>query len=53
MHNIISNIVYAANGSDVHSLIVNGTLLMQNRQVLTLDETKILDETEENVKELF
>lgn len=53
MHNIISNIVYAANGSDVHSLIVNGTLIMHNRQVLTLNETEILDETEENVKELL
>ncbi|UCG90005.1 MAG: amidohydrolase [Candidatus Heimdallarchaeota archaeon] len=53
MHNIISNIVYAANGSDVHSLIVNGTLLMYNRQVLTLDETEIIDKTEENVKELL
>lgn len=53
MHSIISNIVYAANGSDVHSLIVNGTLLMYNRQVLTLNETEILDVTEEKVKELF
>ncbi|MFX0208923.1 MAG: amidohydrolase [Candidatus Hodarchaeota archaeon] len=53
MHNIISNIVYAANGSDVHSLIVNGIILMHNRQVLTLNETEILEETEENVKELL
>ncbi|MFX1286619.1 MAG: amidohydrolase [Promethearchaeota archaeon] len=53
MHNIISNIVYAANGSDVHSLIVNGTLLCHNRQVLTLNESEILEETEENVKELI
>jgi len=52
MHNIISNIIYAANGSDVHSLIVNGTLLMHNRKVLTLNETEIIDEIEENVKEL-
>ncbi|MFX1249420.1 MAG: amidohydrolase [Promethearchaeota archaeon] len=53
IHSIISNIVYAANGSDVHSLIVNGHLLMHNRQVLTLDETEILDRTEENVKKLY
>jgi 5-methylthioadenosine/S-adenosylhomocysteine deaminase len=53
MHNIISNIIYAANGSDVHSLIVNGKLLMHNRQVLTLNESEILEETENNLKELF
>lgn len=53
MHNIISNIVYAANGSDVHSLIVNGTLLMHNREVFTLNETVIINETEEKVKELI
>ena len=52
MHNIISNIVYAANGSDVHSLIVNGTLLMHDREVKTLNELLILDEIEEKVKEL-
>ncbi|UCE12794.1 MAG: amidohydrolase [Candidatus Heimdallarchaeota archaeon] len=52
-YNIISNIVYAANGSDVHSLIVNGNLLMLNREVLTLNEEQILEEIEDRVKELF
>lgn len=52
-YNIISNIVYAANGSDVHSLIVNGKLLMLNREVLTLNEEKILEEIEERVKEII
>ncbi len=53
MHNIISNIVYAANGSDIHSLIVNGELLMHNRQVRTLNETEILNETGEKIEELI
>ncbi|UCG03257.1 MAG: amidohydrolase [Candidatus Heimdallarchaeota archaeon] len=53
LHNIISNIVYAANGSDVHSLIVNGKLLMNNRQISTLNETKILEETEDKIEELL
>ncbi|MFX1506468.1 MAG: amidohydrolase [Promethearchaeota archaeon] len=53
MHNIISNIIYASNGSDVHSLIVNGKLLMHNRQVLTLNESEILEETEDKLKQLF
>jgi 5-methylthioadenosine/S-adenosylhomocysteine deaminase len=53
MHNIISNIIYASNGSDVHSLIVNGQLLMHNRQVLTLNEQETLEETENKLEELF
>ncbi|MFW9905166.1 MAG: amidohydrolase [Candidatus Thorarchaeota archaeon] len=53
MHNIISNIIYASNGSDVHSLIVNGKLLMYNRQVLSLNESEILEETEDKIEQLF
>ena len=52
IHNIVSNIVYAANGSDCHSLIVNGQLLMHNRQILTLDEEKILEEVRKRISEL-
>ena len=32
-HNIISNIVFAANGSCVDTVICNGEILMQNRHV--------------------
>ncbi|MHA2305223.1 MAG: amidohydrolase [Candidatus Hodarchaeales archaeon] len=53
IHNIISNIVYAANGSDVDSLIVHGTPLMINREVLTMNEEKILDEIEMKIPELI
>ncbi|MHA1973167.1 MAG: amidohydrolase [Candidatus Hodarchaeales archaeon] len=52
MHNIISNIVYAANGSDTHSLIVNGNPLMVNREVLTLNESNIIYKVEEQIHEL-
>lgn len=52
-HNIISNLVYAANGSDVHSLIVNGQLLMYERQVLTINETKTLAELNQKLPELY
>ena len=43
---------YAANGSDCHSLIVNGQMIMHSRQILTLDEEKILKEVEERISEL-
>ena len=53
IHNVVSNLVYAANGSDTHSLIVNGQLLMHNRQTKTLDEKKILEQIENKVPDLL
>jgi 5-methylthioadenosine/S-adenosylhomocysteine deaminase len=53
VHNIVSNLVYAANGSDAHSLVVDGQLLMQDRVVLTLDEERILEDIEKKIPELI
>jgi 5-methylthioadenosine/S-adenosylhomocysteine deaminase len=38
-----SALVYAANGSDVRDVIVNGKVLMKNRKLLTLDATEIME----------
>jgi len=40
--NPIAAVVYSANGSLVESLMVSGTMLMRNRELLTLDEEKVL-----------
>jgi 5-methylthioadenosine/S-adenosylhomocysteine deaminase len=40
----VSQIVYASRGDDVETTIVNGKILMRDRKVLTLDETKVLSE---------
>lgn len=40
-HDIIANIVYSANSSDVQDVFVNGRQLMRNRECLTLDEERI------------
>ncbi|MHA1978719.1 MAG: amidohydrolase [Candidatus Hodarchaeales archaeon] len=53
IHNIVSNLVYAANGSDVHSLVVDGNVLMHERNVLSLNEKKILYEIETKVPDLI
>ena len=37
--NPISHIVYSANGGNVDTVICNGEILMQNRELLTLDES--------------
>ena len=40
--NAVSNIVYAAEGSDVETTIIDGKVIMQNRVVKTLDEESVL-----------
>lgn len=43
-YNIPSHMVYAARGSDVIHSVINGTIVMQDRVLTTLDEQKILVE---------
>lgn len=40
----IQTLVYAATGSSVKNSIINGTVVMENRQVLTLDEGEIVEQ---------
>jgi 5-methylthioadenosine/S-adenosylhomocysteine deaminase len=40
----VAQIVYASRGDDVRTTIVNGRILMRDRQVLTLDEAQVLRE---------
>lgn len=44
LYNPVSQLVYAARGSDVLHSMVNGRLLMQDRKVLSLDEAGIMAE---------
>jgi len=46
LHNIYANIVYSARGSDVDTVIVDGKILMENRQVKTLDEDAVMEKAE-------
>lgn len=45
-HDIIANLVHSAKGADVSHVIVDGQLLMRDRELLTLDEDRILYEAE-------
>ena len=51
-HDFVSHLVYAANGSDVCTTIVDGKPLMIDREFLTLDKEKVLDEAEKCAKDL-
>ncbi len=46
-HDLIANLVHSAKGADVTHVIVDGRLLMRNRELLTLDEERILHEAEQ------
>ena len=37
----IKNVVYSAQASDIHTVIVNGKLVMRNRALLTVDEPSV------------
>ncbi len=50
---ITSNLVYAANGSNVNTTICNGEILMENRKLTTLDENEIIKNANNAINELI
>ena len=56
LYNEYSHLVYAANGADVDTVIINGKVVMENRQLLTIDETEVMQRVREiavNIKKSF
>ena len=49
----VSHIVYNAHGNDVLDVIVDGKLIMRDRNVLTMNEDEVLKEAERRAVELF
>jgi 5-methylthioadenosine/S-adenosylhomocysteine deaminase len=47
VYNPVSTLVYSANGADTKDVIVNGRILMKDRQFKTLDQDKILQKVRE------
>lgn len=41
---VVSSIVYSAEANDVQTVIVDGKILMSNRQLLTLDEENVIEQ---------
>ena len=41
MYNPIAGLVYSAQASDVETVLVNGKILMEHRELLTIDEEKV------------
>ncbi|MEA2102198.1 MAG: amidohydrolase [Thermodesulfobacteriota bacterium] len=52
MYNPYSHLVYAVNGSDVDTVIINGKVVMQGRELLTLDCDRIMDQARQKSEEI-
>lgn len=50
--NLVNTVVEAANGHDVTDSIINGKIVMKDREVLTLDEEKIRREAQIHMDEI-
>ncbi len=48
----VSTIVYAAHGTDVDTVVIDGQVVMQGRKVLTIDEGAILEEARRRYPEV-
>ena len=46
LHDPVSAVAWAANGSDVDTVIIDGRIIMRGRKVLTMDEEEILQAAE-------
>jgi 5-methylthioadenosine/S-adenosylhomocysteine deaminase len=52
LRNIVPNLVYAATGSEVRTVLVAGRILVRDGQVLTLDEAQVREEAQEQAQRL-
>lgn len=50
-HNNLSNLFYAGSGRDVDTVIINGKIVMNKKNILTIDVEKIYYEVERIIKE--
>ena len=52
-HDLLSHLVYAVKGSDVQHTICDGRVLMEDRELQTLDLDTVIDEASEHAAALF
>jgi len=52
-HDMVSHLVYCAKGSDVSTCIVDGKILMENYELTTLNESKIMADAERVASDLI
>jgi 5-methylthioadenosine/S-adenosylhomocysteine deaminase len=53
LYSEVSHIIYAANPSDVDTVIINGKIIMENRKLLTINVSKLMERVEKAKKDLL
>jgi 5-methylthioadenosine/S-adenosylhomocysteine deaminase len=51
--NIFSHLVYCAKGGDVSTVIVNGRIIMDDRKVLSLDQKRVIEDSQDAANEIL
>jgi 5-methylthioadenosine/S-adenosylhomocysteine deaminase len=51
--NILPHIVYAAHGDDVHTVMIDGRIVMENRRLLCVNECEIIKSATDAARELI
>jgi 5-methylthioadenosine/S-adenosylhomocysteine deaminase len=51
--NVLFNLVYYATGADVDTVVIDGEVVMQGREVTTLDEDEVLTRLQERAQRLW
>jgi 5-methylthioadenosine/S-adenosylhomocysteine deaminase len=52
LHSISASLVYATRASDVQTVIVDGKLIMRDRQLLTLNKVEIIEQVNQSMQRL-
>ena len=52
LHSITASLVYNLHAADIQTVIVNGQILMHQRQLLTLDKAEIIKQVNESMDRL-
>jgi len=47
VRNVVPNLVYAARGHEVETVIIDGRIIIENRRLLTMDEAAIVSQAQE------
>ena len=51
-YDLIANLVYSAQASDVQTVIINGKIIMQDRVIKTFDEAEVLEQAKKTAQRL-
>lgn len=51
-YDLIANLVYSAQASDVQTVIINGKIIMEDRKIKTFDEAEVLEQAKKTARRL-